>query len=256
MTTPSRVREEFTRQAETLSVAAAFTDGDVLERVRAAVAPMQDMEILDLGCGPGIVAAALAPHTASIVALDLTPEMLKKVWQRCQTAGLQNVQLALGKAEDLPFDDGSFDAVVTRLTFHHFPDPHRALGEMVRVIGARGRIVVADVVSSEDAEDAALHNALESLRDPSHERMLSSSELLNLMDAWRLRVTATSSWEMRREFDEWIRITNAPERRGPLGTIMRRLAQAGIRAGVDLRTAGDTVIFTHRWLLITAVKTG
>ena len=201
MTTPSRVREEFTRQAETLSVAAAFTDGDVLERVRAAVAPMQDMEILDLGCGPGIVAAALATHTARIVALDLTPEMLKKVRQRCQTAGLQNVQLALGKAEDLPFDDGSFDAVVTRLTYQHFPDPHRALGEMVRVIGARGRIVVADVVSSEDAEDAALHNALESLRDPSHERMLSSSELRSVMDAWGLRVTATSSWEMQREFD-------------------------------------------------------
>ena len=127
---------------------------------------------------------------------------------------------------------------------------------MVRVIHSRGRIVVAEVVSSEDVEEAALHNALETLRDPSHERMLSSSELRGVMDEWGLRVTATSSWEMQREFDEWIRITNAPERKLPLWTIMRRLAQAGIRAGVDLRIAGDTVIFTHRWLLITAEKSG
>lgn len=256
MTTPSRVREEFSRQAETLSVAGAFTDADVLERVRAAVAPTKGMRILDLGCGPGIVAASLAPHAGNVVALDLTPEMLKKVRQRCEAAGLQNVRLALGAAEDLPFEDASFDAVVTRLTLHHLPDPRRALGEMVRVVGSRGRIVVADVVSSEDAEDAALHNALETLRDPSHERMLSSNELRSAVEARGLRVTATASWDMPREFEEWIRITNAPERRVPLRTIMRRLAQAEIRAGVDLRIAGDTVAFTHRWLLITAEKIG
>ncbi|HYL80946.1 MAG TPA: methyltransferase domain-containing protein, partial [Candidatus Acidoferrum sp.] len=149
---------------------------------------------------------------------------------------------------------GSFDAVVTRLTLHHFPDPRRALEEMVRVMRPLGRIIVADVVSSEDAEDAALHNALETLRDPSHARMLSSSQLRSVVEAGGLRVTATTSWEMPREFEEWVRITNAPERRVPLWAIMRRLAQEGIQAGIDLRISGDAVVFKHRWLLITAEK--
>ena len=254
MTNPSRVREEFTRQAETLSVAAAFTDAGVLERIRTAVAPTQSMRILDVGCGPGILAAALAPHAGEVVAYDLTPEMLEKARRRCQEAGLQNVRFELGKAENLPFAAENFDVVVTRLTLHHFPDPQVVVGEMARVTGPRGKVVVADVVSSENAQDAELHNALEILRDPSHVRMLPPSEILRLLGGHGLRVAETSAWEMPREFDEWIRITNAPERRDPLLTVMRALAQAGIRAGIDLEVSGNTVTFKHHWLLVTAVK--
>ena len=250
----SRVKEEFARQAERLAVAPAFTDADVLERIRAAVSPTPTTRVLDLGCGPGIVSAALAPSAQEVVAFDLTPEMLEKARQRCREAGLQNVRFDLGRAEQLPFPDGSLDAVVSRLTFHHFPDPQHVLGEMVRVTRPGGRIVVADVVSSENTEEAALHNALEILRDPSHVRMLSPSELHRLIEAAGLHVTAASTWDMGREFEEWIRITSAPERSAPLLTIMRTLAKAGIDAGIDLGFNGKTVVFKHRWLLITAEK--
>ncbi len=256
MTTPSRVQEEFTRQAETLSVAAAFTDAGILERIRAAVAPTQTMRILDLGCGPGILAAALAPHAGEVVACDLTHEMLERARQRCKAAGLQNIRFDLGRAEDLPFADGSFDVVVTRATLHHFSDPQLVVGEMVRVTRPRGKIVVTDVVCSENADEAELHNALEILRDPSHVRMLPPSEILRLIGMAGLRVAATSTWEMPREFDEWIRITNAPERRAPLLSVMRALAQAGNRAGIDLDVSGHTLVFKHQWLLVTAEKNG
>jgi ubiquinone/menaquinone biosynthesis C-methylase UbiE len=256
VTSPSRVQEEFTRQAETLSVAAAFTDVGVLERIRAAVTPTQTMRILDVGCGPGILAAALAPRAGEVVGCDLTPEMLERARQRCHGANLQNVRFNLGRAESLPFADGSFDVVVTRATLHHFPDPQLVVGEMARVTVPRGRVVVADVVSSENADHAELHNALEILRDPSHVRMLSSSEILGLIGTAGLRVAGTSTWEMPREFDEWLRITNAPERRAPLLAVMRALAQAGIRAGIDLAVSGNTLVFKHQWLLVTAEKSG
>ncbi len=256
MTSPSRVQEEFTRQAETLSVATAFTDAGVLERIRDAVAPTQTVRILDVGCGPGILVAALAPHAGEVVACDLTPEMLERARQRCHGASLQNVRFNLGRAESLPFADGSFDVVVTRATLHHFPDPQLVVGEMARVTMPRGRVVVADVVSSENPQDAELHNALEILRDPSHVRMLFPSEILGLIGTAGLRVAATSAWEMPREFDEWLRITNAPERRAPLLTVMRALAQAGIRAGIDLAVSRNTLVFKHQWLLVTAEKSG
>jgi ubiquinone/menaquinone biosynthesis C-methylase UbiE len=256
VTTPSRVQEEFTRQAEMLSVAAAFTDVGVIERIRAAVAPTQTMRILDVGCGPGILAAALAPHAGEVVAYDLTQEMLGRARQRCREAGLQTVRFCLGRAESLPFADGSFDVVVTRATLHHFPDPQLVVGEMTRVTMPRGKIVLADVVSSEIADHAEIHNALEILRDPSHVRMLPPSEILRLIGTTGLRVAATSTWEMPREFDEWLRITNAPERRAPLLTIMRALAKGGIRAGIDLAVSGNTLVFKHQWLLVTAEKNG
>ena len=254
MDSQSRIREEFARQAESLSVSPAFTDAEVLEKIRAATGPTKTMRILDLGCGPGIVSAALAPHAKEVVGFDLTPEMLEKAQQRCKEADLPNVRFELGGAEQLPFADRSFDAVVTRLTLHHFPDPRLVMGEMVRVTRSGGKVIVADVVSSENAEEAALHNALEILRDPSHLQMLSPSGLLELIAAAGLRVTATSTWEMQRDFEEWIRITNAPERAKPLYTVMLTLARAGLHAGIDLRFDGKAVLFKHRWLLVTAQK--
>jgi len=254
MNSQSRVREEFARQAEALSVAPAFTDAEVLEKIRAAVGPAETMRILDLGCGPGIVSAALAPHAREVVGFDLTPEMLEKARQRFREAGLTNARFELGRAEQLPFADGTFDAVVTRLTLHHFPDPRRVIAEAVRVTRPGGRAVVADVVSSENADEAALHNALEILRDPTHLQMLSAKGILEVIAAAGLRVTTTSTWEMQREFGEWIRITNAPERARPLLTVMLALAKAGIHAGIDLRSDGKTVLFKHRWLLVAAQK--
>lgn len=250
----SRIRKEFARQAETLSVAAAFTDADVLDRIRAAIGPTKPMEILDVGCGPGILVAALAPLVREVVGFDLTPEMLDKARQRCQEAGLQNVRFERGRAEALPFPAESFDAVVTRATLHHLPDPQLVVREMVRVVRPNGKLVLTDVVSSKNTEEADLHNALEVLRDPTHVRMLAASEIQELFEAAGLQVTATSTWEMPRDFDEWIRITNAPERAVPLFTIMLTLAKAGIDAGIDLGFNGRTVVFKHRWLLITAEK--
>ena len=250
----SRVKEEFKRQAETLSVASVFTDSGVLEQIHAAIKPTRMMNLLDLGCGPGIVTAAMAPDVREAVAYDLTPEMLDKAKQRCQEAGLKNVRFELGSAEHLPFPDESFDSVATRLTIHHFLDPRRVMKEVVRVTRRNGKVVVADVVSSENDEEAALHNALETLRDPTHVQMLSYSAMMELIQSAGLRMTSTVTWEMKRDYEEWIRITNAPERIKPLYTIMVALAKAGLHAGIHLHFDGRTVGFTHRWLLVTGEK--
>ncbi len=250
----TRIKEEFARQADTLAVATAFTDADVLDRILAAIGPTESMTLLDVGCGPGILVAAAAAAVREVVAFDLTPKMLEKAQQRCHEAGRHNVRFELGRAEALPFAAKSFDAVATRATLHHFPDPQQVVREMARVVRPDGKLVLADIVSAEDTAEADLHNALEVLRDPTHVRMLSASEIRGLIETAGFRITATSSWEMPREFEEWIRITNAPERATPLRTVMGRLAQAGITAGIGLAVQGSTVVFRHRWLLITAEK--
>lgn len=247
----SRIREEFKRQAEALSVASVFTDSGVLEQIRAAVQPTNTMSLLDLGCGPGIVTAAIAPDVREAVAFDLTPEMVDKARIRCEAAGLKNVRYEIGIAENLPFQDERFDCVVTRLTIHHFLDPRRVMDEIVRVTRKGGKVVVADVVSSENVEEATLHNALETLRDPTHVRMASSSDMLKLFKTAGLRVTSSVTWEMKRDYDEWIRITNAPERVKPLYEVMAALAKAGIHAGINLHLDENKVVFIHRWLLVT-----
>jgi ubiquinone/menaquinone biosynthesis C-methylase UbiE len=250
----SRVKEEFKRQAETLSMASVFTDSGVLDQIRSTIKPTRTMHLLDLGCGPGIVTAAMAPDVREVVAYDLTPEMLDQARKRCQEAGLKNVRFELGQAEQLPFEEESFDCVVTRLTIHHFVDPCRVMNEVARVTRQGGKVVVADVVSSENDEEERLHNALEILRDPTHVRMLPSREMLSMLESAGLRITSQVTWGMKRDYEEWIRITNAPERVKPLYTVMEALAKAGFHAGINLHFDGKTVTFTHQWLLVTAEK--
>jgi ubiquinone/menaquinone biosynthesis C-methylase UbiE len=247
------VKAEFTRQAERFANAAAVNDAALTQRFVAAVGP-EPRIVLDVACGPGILTAALAPHAREVVAFDITPEMLNRARQRCAAAGLANVSFREGSAADLPFADASFDTVVTRLSLHHFPQPGRAIAEMARVLRPGGLLVVADVVSSEDAEQSALHNALEVLRDPSHVRMLPGSEFEALIARAGLTIAATSEWDQPRAFEDWAAIVNDPARTGPLHLVMRALAAAGQRAGIGLSLADGVLRFVHHWLMIAARK--
>ena len=77
---------------------------------------------------------------------------------------------------------------------------------------------------------------------------------LTMIQESGLRIISDTTWEKERRFDEWAHIVNDPRRTTPLQTVMLSLASAGNRAGSDLRSDGDTIVFTHRWVLVTAEK--
>ncbi len=248
------VRDEFTRQAETLDQGAVFNDARVLARIREAAALTRQLRALDVACGPGIVVEALAQDAGEVIGCDITPEMLARAKWRFAAAGLSNARCMLGKAEELPFDNESFDAVVNRSALHHFRRPAVALREMARVLRPSGRVIIVDVMSAEDPEESSLHNALEILRDPSHIRMLAKSELLAHLREAGLEAKSIVEWTNHREFDEWMKVANAPERIAPLRTIMAALAKAGVRAGVNLRIEQNKILFDHHPTLVVAEK--
>ncbi len=178
----NRVRDEFTRQAETFSASAAITDKALTERFVVALGDAARGSVLDVACGPGILSAAIAKSAREVVAFDLTPQMLKKAAQRCADAGLENVTFREGNATELPYADAAFDAVVTRLSVHHFDRPERVMSEIFRVLRPGGHFVLADVISSEVPAELELQNAIDILRDPSHVRMLPGSDLTSLVE--------------------------------------------------------------------------
>jgi len=249
-----RVKQEFTHQASQFATAAAVTRDDLVRRFVDAVPAGADSVVLDVACGPGIVTAMLAPRVQKVVAFDLTPEMLSQARQRCAGAGLSNVTFREGSATKMPFADASFDAVVTRLSLHHFQHPAQPLAEMARVLKRSGALVVADVSSSEVAEESALHNAIEILRDPSHVRMLPETELLGAIKGAGLTVEQHTHWDEAREFEEWVRIVDDPDRVEPLRTVVRTLARLGQHAGTGWSVADGKLVFFHRWHLIVARK--
>lgn len=256
-TQDQRVLEEFSRQAAAMSEAAIFNDETILNRIRDSACGSSgaaNVHVLDVACGPGIVVAHLAPHCRQITGCDMTPAMLDKARARTAAKGIANAHFVPGRVEALPFDDEAFDVVVSRSAVHHFADPPAAFREMARVTRTGGRLITVDVAASETEADAKLHNALEILRDPSHVRMLSRSELHRAIAQAGLAIDAAVAWTNHREFDEWMKIIDAPERIGPLKVVMTALAGAGVGAGIGLRLEQGRLRFAHQPALTVAVK--
>jgi ubiquinone/menaquinone biosynthesis C-methylase UbiE len=249
-----RIADEFGRQAPTFEQWAEKTDDQVASRFRDALGEAAHGDLLDVACGPGVVSAAIAPGAASVIAFDATAEMLEKARSRCAKAGLANVDFKRGDAEHLPFEDARFDGVVTRLAIHHFADPQRALNEMFRVLRPGGMGVIVDIVSSSNIEESNLQNAIERLRDPSHARMLPTSELDASIARAGFEHVDDTTWDKSREFEEWLGIVNDPARAEPLRVVVRALAEAGRTAGMGLSIKDGQIVFFHRWRLVRARK--
>jgi ubiquinone/menaquinone biosynthesis C-methylase UbiE len=112
---------------------------DAVVRALRADAPAR---ILDVGCGTGLLAQRLARElpASRVTGCDFSRGMLRQAGAHAgPRAWVQ------GDAQRLPFADASFDAVVSTEAFHWFPDPAAALGEFHRVLGARGRLLLAFV---------------------------------------------------------------------------------------------------------------
>jgi ubiquinone/menaquinone biosynthesis C-methylase UbiE len=248
-----RIQQEFSRQARQLASASAFHEKGAIERMVIALGDSAADRVLDVACGPGIVAEAIAPHVREVNGIDATPEMIRLANERFADAHLGNGCFAVASAEQLPFVRGLFDQVVTRLSFHHFTDLPAALAEMHLVLRPGGKLVVADVVSSEDADESALHNSLEKLRDPTHVRMYAASSLLDILYFGGFRVVHHESWRQARAFTEWAAIVADPSRTLPLQNVMRALARTGQSAGIHLREQSGELRFAHTWLLAVAV---
>jgi len=98
-----------------------------------------EKKVLDVGVGTGFLSIMLAEIGYSVVGVDLSEEMINKARKKVDARGLK-VRLELGDAEDLPFDDGSFDAAVNRAVLWTLPDPKKALTEWKRVLKPGGNL--------------------------------------------------------------------------------------------------------------------
>jgi SAM-dependent methyltransferase len=165
--------DQFTRQAVPFRTAPIHQDG--LSCIRALTRITRDQDVLDVACGPGLVACALALHSRWLTGIDLTPRMIDEARATARTEGVQNVTWLVGSATSLPFPDAKFSVVLTRYSFHHFTDPAAAFDEMYRVCRPGGRVVVADLSIAPPAGER--FDAVEQLRDPSHVHALAPAEL-------------------------------------------------------------------------------
>jgi ubiquinone/menaquinone biosynthesis C-methylase UbiE len=129
--------------------------------------------LLDVGCGTGAASRSAASVAASVVGIDLSLEMIRKAQQMAD--GFANVHFEIADSEHLPFEDGAFTAVLCSNSFHHYPDPARAVREMARVLAPGGRLVIGDACS--DRAAARVADMFLRRFEPGHVRLYRSDEL-------------------------------------------------------------------------------
>lgn len=105
--------------------------------------------VLDVGCGPGVLtllAAEKVGPTGAAHGIDPSPAMVTLAQKKAAKAGI-SAEFRIAVIEDLPFPDGSFDAVVSSLMLHHLPDDVRRKGfsEIQRVLKPGGRLLAFDL---------------------------------------------------------------------------------------------------------------
>lgn len=115
---------------------------------------LEDLEegddVLDLGSGSGMDAFIAALHvgeTGSVTGLDMTDEQLEKARRLRDEAGLDTVSFEEGYIEDLPFEDESFDAVVSNGVINLSAAKERVFEEVYRVLRSDGRLALSDIIS-------------------------------------------------------------------------------------------------------------
>jgi len=137
---------------------------------------------LDVATGGGHVARRLREEGIEVVTTDAAPGMLPDV---------------ITRAEHLPFAEGSFDVVVSRVAHHHFDDPSAATQEMARV--SRDLVLVVDnLFMSDEAEEA------DKIRDPSHVRNYSDPEWRAMFEDAGLEVEEVQHFDKPIELQPWL----------------------------------------------------
>jgi len=133
--------------------AVAVRDRAIKRRVLAHAAIANSEEVLDGGCGTDTlaVAAARATPDVRVTGLDADPSILAKARKRTAGAGLK-IAFDEGRSTALPYDDATFDLVLSTLFFHHLQTTRsaRQRAEVVRVLRPGGQLVVADLARPHD----------------------------------------------------------------------------------------------------------
>lgn len=112
--------------------------------------PLSEVRLLDAGCGTGAYSAALVESVARIDAVDLSQGMIAQARAKlAQHEKAGRIEFHAGSITELPFDDGSFDAVMINQVAHHLGDAsenfvrlRQAIGEFARVLRPGGILVI------------------------------------------------------------------------------------------------------------------
>lgn len=251
-----KVREQFSRTAESYVQSPGFAHGDDLKEAARLLQPTPDDILLDVACGGGHTALFFAPMVRSVVASDLAMQMLKRAQEFIsEEGGVENVTFREADAEDLPFPAGAFTMLTCRIAPHHFPDVPRALAEFHRVLRRGGRMAIVDTLLPDDPEIAEFMHSFERMRDPTHVQSYTREQWAQMVETADFILHEIVEVPKTHDFQEWARRTGM--NRDGVQKLNKLFIEASdkIQDYFQVETfAGEVENFTDRKILIYASR--
>lgn len=240
----SLVQSQFGPGARDYITSAVHAHGTDLQRIAALAASHKPVHALDLGCGGGHVAYAVAPHATRVTACDLSPDMTAAVDAEAAMRGLANIQTCCAPAASLPFADAAFDFIACRFSAHHWQDLAAGLREARRALRCGAVGVFADVIAPPFAAADTHLQAVELLRDPSHVRDYSEVEWQAALVRAGFAIGAITRGRLRMDFADWTaRMRTTPDRAAAI-RCLQGLASSEVASHFDIETDGSFTVDT------------
>ncbi len=259
----SLVQQQFGAHAAGYVSSVVHAKGESLQRLVELTKPEKHWRALDIATGAGHTALTFAPHVAHVTASDITGEMLAEAKKLATSRGITNVSFEKADAQALPFPDGSFDLVTSRIAPHHFPEIPKFVAEAYRVLKPGGVLGLVDNIAPDEnstpgfsaevlraAADA--YNDFEKVRDPSHGRCLTIGEWHDLVSSAGFEVEHLEKLSKSLEFTPWAeRMEATPEAVARLKSILNDSSPA-LRAYLRPEQRNGELYFTLDEVLLVA----
>lgn len=201
-----RIRRKFNRISAPYARFALQRLRHETEREVEFIHPRPNDRVLDVACGPGTLALALAPHVRAVYGLDIAERMIARARLFARRRPSEKLHFLLGDAERIPFPAGWFDLVTCGYSFAHFPAPGRTLAEMARVVKQDGRLAIIEVLAPDNSRQHEQMRTLEELRDGFRTYTLTLADFCHLFDRSGVRLVDCRIRKRARWFRDWARL--------------------------------------------------
>jgi ubiquinone/menaquinone biosynthesis C-methylase UbiE len=124
--------------------------GVMLKQLRLS----RDMDVLDFGCGTGLIALQFAPHVRTVTGADTSKGMLDVFQNKAQRMSLNNIKSVLLSVTDGGGISGQYHLITSSMTLHHVQNIQKLLKQFHQVLLSGGQIAIADL----DAEGGRFHD--------------------------------------------------------------------------------------------------
>jgi ubiquinone/menaquinone biosynthesis C-methylase UbiE len=181
--------------------------GDLAESIMGEVKLTREVDLLDFGCGTGLISLHLQPHVRSLWGADTSAGMLEVFHGKLKERGITNVSTLLLDPAIETRIAGSFHLVVSGMTMHHIADVGSLFKEFYRILLPGGEACIADL----DSEDGSFHSDKTGVMHFGFDRsqiasMLASAGFIDIRDVTAARIIKEDEMGNKREYPVFLMI--------------------------------------------------